>query len=120
MDPAASFSQNQPGGHVRVEVTGQDPRAEKQEGAVDSAIIFDIYINNSPLAFAAVAKWTAEDEKKFQEGLETNIKVTIGIFSLIAVLRLAPGIFGMASEISETGAGIVGVFKAFFKFLKLA
>ncbi|MBK0052492.1 glycoside hydrolase domain-containing protein [Leuconostoc sp. S50] len=115
MDPAASFSQNQPGGHVRVEVTGQDPRAEKQEGTVDSAIIFDIYINNSPLAFAAVAKWTAEDEKKFQEGLETNIKVTFGIFALIGVARLAPGLLDL---VAETGAGIVGIVKTVFSFLK--
>jgi len=74
-----------------VEVTGKDPKAAKQPGEIDSAVVFDIYMNNSPLAFAAMAEWTAEDEAKFKASLDSTLKVTAiaGVVALVAVGAVA-------------------------------
>ena len=84
---------------MMVEVAGKDPKAAKQPGEIDSAVVFDIYMNNSPLAFAAMAKWTAEDEAKFKASLDSTLKVT-AIAGVVA-LASAPIIAGAisASEI---------------------
>ena len=77
-----------------VEVTGKDPKAAKQPGEIDSAVVFDIYMNNSPLAFAAMAEWTAEDEAKFKASLDSTLKVTaiagVVALSVFAAVALAP------------------------------
>ncbi|MEX0379771.1 hypothetical protein AB3K25_10050 [Leuconostoc sp. MS02] len=76
---------------MMVEVAGKDPKAAKQPGEIDSAVVFDIYMNNSPLAFAAMAKWTAEDEAKFKASLDSTLKVTAiaGVVALVAVGAVA-------------------------------
>lgn len=86
IDGTYKLNQGTPGVHMIVEVTGKDPNAVKQPGEIDTAVVFDIYMNNSPLAFAAMKKWTAEDDAKFSASLDNTLKITFatGILAVVA------------------------------------
>ncbi|MBZ6003942.1 DUF1906 domain-containing protein [Leuconostoc gelidum subsp. aenigmaticum] len=119
IDGTYKLSQGTPGIHMVVEVTGKDPKAAKQPGELDSAVVLDIYMNNSPLAFAAMSKWTVEDEAKFKAGLNSTLKTTaFAGFLAIAAFVAAVGAPIIISAISVSG--IVSIVESSFLFLSKA
>lgn len=122
IDGTYKFNQETTGIHMIVEVTGKDPNATKNPGTLDTAIVFDIYMNNSSLAFAAVAKWTAEDEAKYKASLNNTLQIT-AIAGVVAVSAFAaaltvPFIAGVITTMSVTD--IAAIVTSAFSLLRPA
>ena len=101
VDTDLNFTAKEPGLHVSLAVSNHNPNAPEQAVTNETSIIFDIYINRSPLQQETVKELSAAEVKAYNDEIlnrlgETTVVLAVGV----GVVLL------MGSGVGEAGSGV--------------